>query len=64
MNERYKIENLKTVVLNSNCLADVLRNMGIRTAGWNFKTLKKYIDKYEIDISHFDSDKITIMIKC
>jgi hypothetical protein len=60
MNERYEIENLKRIVINSNCFADVLRNMGIRTAGGNFKTLKKYIDLYKIDISHFDPDKIRI----
>ncbi len=56
----YTEENLKKCIDESNSLTDVLKLLNIRTAGGNYRTLKKYIDKYDLDISHFDPDKIRI----
>ncbi len=56
----YSKENLLKVVKLSNCVADVLRNLGIITGGGNFRTIKKYIDLYNIDISHFNGETIKL----
>jgi hypothetical protein len=53
-------ENLEKIIKISNSLAETLKNLGKRAAGGNFKTLRKYIDKYDIDISHFNPEKIRI----
>lgn len=45
--------------ITSGCLsyAEVLQQLGIAVLGSNYKTLKKYIDKYEINVSHFNSKR-------
>ena len=48
---------LEETIAKSNCIADTLRNLGLNPNGSNPKTLKKYIDKYSIDISHFDASE-------
>lgn len=53
MNPIYKKENLESVVKESFSLAEVLRKLGRHDCGGNYKTLKKYIDKYNLDTSHF-----------
>lgn len=50
---RYAEENLKRIISNSSNYNDCLRGIGLSTSGNNLKTLKKYILKYNIDISHF-----------
>ena len=50
-------ENLKNVITQSRTYSEVLKRLGIRAAGGNFDTLKKYIKKYEIDIKHFEAYK-------
>lgn len=52
--EKYSKENLEHIILNSSSLKEVLTKMNLRTAGGNYKVLHKYIDKYEIDTSHFN----------
>jgi len=55
MKVNWKDENLiKTTVQRSYCYRDVLRNLGLKSKGGNNRTLKKWIEKYKIDISHFD----------
>lgn len=51
-------ENLKNVITQSRTYSEVLKRLGIRAAGGNFDTLKKYIKKYEIDIKHFEAYKV------
>lgn len=53
MKEYYKKENLENVVKNSFSFAEVLRKIGLKDMGSNFKTLKKYIELYNLDTSHF-----------
>ena len=38
---------------NSNCYADVLRNLGLALTGGNHTTVKKYITEFGIDISNW-----------
>lgn len=53
MKEYYQKAHLEKIVKDSFSLSEVLRNIGLKPLGSNFKTLKKYIDLYSIDISHF-----------
>lgn len=58
--EKYKKENLKNIVSTSKTYSEVLKKIGLRSAGSNFVTLKKYIKKYELNIEHFDPEKVRI----
>lgn len=51
--EKWKEENLSNIVKNSFSYRGCLKKLNIRNAGGNFRTLKKYIEKYNIDTSHF-----------
>lgn len=46
-------ELLKDIVSKSTSRKEVLLKLKIRSAGDNFKTLKKYLELYKIDTSHF-----------
>lgn len=46
-------EVVEKAVKNNYCYADVLRELNIPIAGNNTNTLKSYINKYGLDISHF-----------
>lgn len=50
--ELYKIENLSRLVKNSTSFADVARKMNMSPAN-GYLTIKKYINKFNIDTSHF-----------
>lgn len=50
-------EKLEKIIKISNSLSDVLKKLGKRAAGGNFKTLRKYVELYDIDISHFNPEK-------
>lgn len=44
---------LSEIVSDSKSQIEVLKKIGIRNAGGNFKTLKKYLIQFDIDTSHF-----------
>lgn len=46
-------ENLEKIISESKSQKEVLEKMGLRAAGSNFSTLKKYIELYELNTSHF-----------
>lgn len=50
---RWSKSNLIDIVIGSKTQKEVLEKLGLRSAGGNSKTLKKYIEKYDIDTSHF-----------
>ena len=50
-------ENLEEAIKISTSYSETLRNLGIPTQGNNSDTLKKYIEKYNLDISHFTFGK-------
>jgi len=52
--EIYLEENLKPIVVSSKNLSVCLEKMNLRSAGGNYKVLKKYIKKYNIPTDHFD----------
>jgi HNH endonuclease len=47
---------LRAVVAESLCWSDVLRALGLRVAGGNPKTVKKYVALWDISTDHFDPD--------
>ena len=49
----YTEDNLRQIVNESKSFSDVCRQLGIKAKGSNFNTVKKYINLYDIDISHF-----------
>lgn len=53
MVDKYAKEILEIAVSKSLCLSDVLRFLGVKRYGGNFKTLQGKIEKYEISTDHF-----------
>ena len=51
--KNYDKSNLEEITKTSLSIADVCRKLNVRPIGGNYKTVKKYIKLYEIDISHF-----------
>jgi 5-methylcytosine-specific restriction endonuclease McrA len=51
---KYEKIELEKVVLASNTLSEVARNIGILPTKGNRDTIKKYINLFKIDISHFN----------
>lgn len=52
---KYNKEILENAVKNSECYADVIRNLGIIPQAGNFSHIKNQLSKYNIDTSHFKS---------
>lgn len=50
---KYEKEMLEILVSESKSYSEVCRKLGLKPFAGNRKTLKKYIDKYKIDVSHF-----------
>lgn len=50
-------QELKKAVENSYCMNDLIDNLGKTRCGATHRMLKHYIEKYEIDTSHFDPYK-------
>ena len=52
----YKLSEseLNKIISESHSYSECLEKIKIRSAGGNFNTIKKYIKKYDIDISHFN----------
>lgn len=48
-------QKMRDAINQSFCYADVMRNLGIQPKAGNYETVKRYIRKYSIDISHFKS---------
>lgn len=56
----YSKKNIKIALIGASSIKEVLINLGIRAAGANYKTINKYLKKYEIDVSYFYNKKISI----
>src|SRR3954451_11824538 len=49
---------LRVAVEASRCCSDVLRHLGLRTAGGNPRTIQKYVALWDIPVDHFDPDAV------
>ena len=63
--DKYLEVNLRPIIEESKSIGEALLKMKLRRAGSNHKVLKKYIEKYKIDTSHFltQSERILINAK-
>ena len=52
---RYAKDTLEVIVRNSNNYSDACRKLGLRPFYGNRRTLKKYIDFFEINTNHFNN---------
>jgi len=52
---KFEESNFKEIVSDSYSIGEVLEKLGLRAAGGNYKTFHKYIDKFGISTSHFES---------
>lgn len=50
---KYTKEIINEAVNNSKCMGEALKILGLRDAGGNYATLKKYIKLYSINIEHY-----------
>lgn len=50
---------LRSAVLNSKCVADVMRILGIRRSGGSHSHLTRRLKYYDIDISHFTGKSLS-----
>lgn len=50
---RYKIDEVAAAVSSSKSIAGVLRLLGLKPVGGNYKTIKRIISENGFDISHF-----------
>ena len=55
--QKYTKEQLEELCKNSYSYAEVLRKAGRKQAGGNQSTLKKKIEEFNIDISHFTGER-------
>lgn len=53
--DRYEYDKFLLVIQKSKSYKEVARNLGIGTTYGNRQTIKRYIEKYNIDNSHFDN---------
>ena len=49
----YTISDVRQAVIENNSIAGVLRKLGLRPVGGNYRTIKRMIADNEIDTSHF-----------
>jgi hypothetical protein len=53
--DKYTEKEIRQAVERSITFADVIRAMGKDPAGGNYDTMRRYIEKYSIDVSHINS---------
>ena len=53
MRKRYTIEDLKIAVRDNLSIAGVLRQLGLRPIGGNYRTINHLVKEYNLDTSHF-----------
>lgn len=58
--KKWNEEQLIEAVQNCYCLTDVLRQLGLKTAGGNHKSIKSWIFKYQLDTTHFVPYKLRL----
>lgn len=57
---RYSREQAKEAVAASRSFSEALRKLGMRPAGGNHATLKKYVQLWEIPTDHFDPNAVRL----
>jgi hypothetical protein len=55
--ERYSKENFENIINESLNIKMALEKLGLRAAGGNYKVFHRYVEKYNLDTSHFETKK-------
>ena len=58
--KKYREIEFKQLVSSSKSLADLSKKIGKNASGTSYEILRKYIDLYQIDTSHFNTKEIDI----
>ncbi len=53
--DQYTLEELQEIVKNSNSMSEVCRQLGYSKSGDAFKLIRTYLEKFNIDTSHFQT---------
>lgn len=56
-------EDYENAVKNSKSIAEACRNLGLKYAGGNYRTIKNAIKKFNIDTSHFNGQGWNVGLK-
>ena len=57
--KRYSKEEISQAISNSNCYADVFRNLGLKVNGGSYSWLKNLINSFELSTNHFSREYLT-----
>lgn len=49
---------LEQAIINSKTIKEAIEKLGLRSAGGNYSTFRKYVTLWNLDISHFDAKTI------
>ena len=63
MKVKYSENDIRVAVDKSKSIASVLRQLGLRPVGGNYKTIHHLIEKYELDTSHFTGQGWNVGLK-
>ena len=63
MRRKYSIEDVRAAVKKNYSMAGVLRELGLKPIGGNYKTIKSLISHNDIDTSHFTGQGWNIGLK-
>lgn len=55
--ERYSKDNFENIINESLNIKMALEKLGLRAAGGNYKVFHRYVQKYNLDTSHFETKK-------
>lgn len=55
--ERYSRENFENIINESLNIKMALEKLDLRAAGGNYKVFHRYVEKYNLDTSHFETKK-------
>ena len=50
---KWTVEQLIAAAKQSNSIRQLLFSLGLKEAGGNYKQVKKYLEEYQVDTSHF-----------
>lgn len=57
LTNRFTKDEVSSLASKANCWSELMRLMGIRFVGNNILTVKKVVEYYDVDVSHFDAVK-------
>ncbi|MBQ9598162.1 MAG: hypothetical protein IJR34_07945, partial [Bacteroidales bacterium] len=63
MKNNYSIEDFKKAIAENVSVAGVLRQLGLRPIGGNYRTVKHLIDVHKLDTSHFTGQGWNVGLK-